>query len=602
MKGGSTSKEECKEQFARSEEQGSKASFTEHHATSDLKPLLTHSRRSRVSHANDPGVIESAEKLIKEFKCGFPTNEAKLVVNFRNNIVDEEQHRESVRVRAREATSLSQSQDQAATTSGSNGNNISSTTDVSWKTISGKRDKRRKKPAEKIVLTEDIPGHRGDTMVDIDDLVNYIESSNSSTNNNKNNRNKPQNNSKIISKNQKSQQNNNTGANITNNNIKDTITTNVITNIVMNNHVKQNTNNTSVSNKKNNHQQATNSSGTNNSSSNNSKAQQQPASSKMNNNGMVIAQAKASTQQRPANVSLSKNRDISNSGPYNVVTPTTETVKQPHLEKIDNNTDNKQNLHSLNHNHKPQQPLSQQQLVKQTMPITNGTTNNNTNSKLPSQQQNQLTRPQQPMTGNQSQAQFKQQKPLQSQTQNHNRDLNKQPQVSSANVDVEKPSQQSQKHLQQKQPQQQPPVVIFADHIPVPHEGLSQYTFGFFDEQQQQPKAQNQKPISKVTNEVISNIKLAAPSTNNIPVSNNNNHANNQANPRKQSQTIVRGEVTITKQTLKGKQQQLTASLNSEETTRYKAPKREANNFNYDQILKFISDGWNKIATSSNGH
>lgn len=42
-----------------------------------------------------------------------------------------------------------------------------------WKTISGKRDKRRKRPVEQPVLSEHIPGHKGEQEVDW--LVNFIE-------------------------------------------------------------------------------------------------------------------------------------------------------------------------------------------------------------------------------------------------------------------------------------------------------------------------------------------------------------------------------------------------------------------------------------------
>lgn len=50
-------------------------------------------------------------------------------------------------------------------------NNISITN--SWKTMSGKRDKRRRKPTEQPVLSQHIPGHRGEQEVDW--LVNFIE-------------------------------------------------------------------------------------------------------------------------------------------------------------------------------------------------------------------------------------------------------------------------------------------------------------------------------------------------------------------------------------------------------------------------------------------
>lgn len=43
----------------------------------------------------------------------------------------------------------------------------------SWKTISGKRDKRRRKPTEQPVLSQHIPGHRGEQELDL--LVNFIE-------------------------------------------------------------------------------------------------------------------------------------------------------------------------------------------------------------------------------------------------------------------------------------------------------------------------------------------------------------------------------------------------------------------------------------------
>lgn len=43
----------------------------------------------------------------------------------------------------------------------------------SWRTISAKRDKRRRKPAEQPVLSQHIPGHKGEQEVDW--LVNFIE-------------------------------------------------------------------------------------------------------------------------------------------------------------------------------------------------------------------------------------------------------------------------------------------------------------------------------------------------------------------------------------------------------------------------------------------
>lgn len=59
---------------------------------------------------------------------------------------------------------------------GANNNTSDTTTNntvSSWKTISGKRDKRRKKPAEQPVLSQHIPGHKGEHEVDW--LVKYIE-------------------------------------------------------------------------------------------------------------------------------------------------------------------------------------------------------------------------------------------------------------------------------------------------------------------------------------------------------------------------------------------------------------------------------------------
>lgn len=60
-------------------------------------------------------------------------------------------------------------------------NNISSSIDTNvtswnpepWKTISGKRDKRRKKPIEQPVLSQHIPGHKGEQEVEW--LVKFIE-------------------------------------------------------------------------------------------------------------------------------------------------------------------------------------------------------------------------------------------------------------------------------------------------------------------------------------------------------------------------------------------------------------------------------------------
>lgn len=43
----------------------------------------------------------------------------------------------------------------------------------SWKTMSGKRDKRRRKPTEQPVLSQHIPGHKGEQEVDW--LVKFIE-------------------------------------------------------------------------------------------------------------------------------------------------------------------------------------------------------------------------------------------------------------------------------------------------------------------------------------------------------------------------------------------------------------------------------------------
>lgn len=58
-------------------------------------------------------------------------------------------------------------------------------TGSSWKTISGKHDKRKRKPAEKPVLAKQIPGHQGEQ--ELDWLVNFIESGNSKSTNTSNN-------------------------------------------------------------------------------------------------------------------------------------------------------------------------------------------------------------------------------------------------------------------------------------------------------------------------------------------------------------------------------------------------------------------------------
>lgn len=50
----------------------------------------------------------------------------------------------------------------------------SASSNDNWKTINAKRDKRRKKPAEKKVLAGQIPGNLGDTKT-IDELVNFIQ-------------------------------------------------------------------------------------------------------------------------------------------------------------------------------------------------------------------------------------------------------------------------------------------------------------------------------------------------------------------------------------------------------------------------------------------
>lgn len=54
----------------------------------------------------------------------------------------------------------------------------------SWKTISGKRDKRRRKPLEQPVLSQHIPGHKGEQEVDW--LVQFIESGSGAANTNNN--------------------------------------------------------------------------------------------------------------------------------------------------------------------------------------------------------------------------------------------------------------------------------------------------------------------------------------------------------------------------------------------------------------------------------
>lgn len=107
-------------------------------------------------------------------------------------------------------------------------------------------------------------------------------------------------------------------------------------------------------------------------------------------------------------------------------------------------------------------------------------------------------------------------------------------------------------------------AVTFANHLKVRDEDVQQYTFGFFDEQTDQThKANDNKHSNK----------------NQIP--NNNNNLRKQASYQQLSQ-IEPKQVKI---------RQSKTSPNSDENRRKYNDKNDANNFNYEQILQFISNG-----------
>jgi len=128
--------------------------------------------------------------------------------------------------------------------------------------------------------------------------------------------------------------------------------------------------------------------------------------------------------------------------------------------------------------------------------------------------------------------------------------------------------QQSNQTPQQKQPQrttllnqdQSQAAVTFAHHIQVRDEDDIQYTFGFFDEQPNQ----TQQPKATVTS-----------------------HTSNANNSRKQANQFQQPSL----QEPKHKPKQSKASPNSEENCYKSNDNIDANSFNYEQILKFISNG-----------
>lgn len=123
----------------------------------------------------------------------------------------------------------------------------------------------------------------------------------------------------------------------------------------------------------------------------------------------------------------------------------------------------------------------------------------------------------------------------------------------------------SQQPIQGSQQQQQP-AVTFADHIKVRSEDVSQYTFGFFDDQ----------PTPSQQTKLIT--------------TNHNSHANNS---RKQPSQFLQSEH-------KQKPKQVKASPNSEENCYKTKDNFDVNSFNYEQILKYISNGKSILNSSSN--
>lgn len=128
------------------------------------------------------------------------------------------------------------------------------------------------------------------------------------------------------------------------------------------------------------------------------------------------------------------------------------------------------------------------------------------------------------------------------------------------------PTQQQPEQRHQDQPTGQPikrssdkfsvekqAVVTFADHIPISDEELSQYKFGFFEEQQ------NQMPSRPIDNTRIANTNTRE------QVSKQSLHDDNKQKVKQSKASPITGETQNT-------------------------AKRDVNSFNYEQILKFISD------------
>lgn len=111
-------------------------------------------------------------------------------------------------------------------------------------------------------------------------------------------------------------------------------------------------------------------------------------------------------------------------------------------------------------------------------------------------------------------------------------------------------------------------AVTFAHHLKVNDDG--HYTFGFFDDRPEQK-------ASKISNKINSNSQTNTQA-------NNNNSSNNHYSRKK---TLSQNHITENKQ----RQKQIQPSLISERTYKSKIQdKINVDSFNYDQILKFISN------------
>lgn len=266
-----------------------------------------------------------------------------------------------------------------------------------------------------------------------------------------------------------------------------------------------------------------------------------------------------------SNISISANNpsNTNNTAKRNDNHPNSNNTKQPNqvASKINNNNVQAKNPPQSNHNQQTNVIQNSQQQSKQ--PTQNYNNRENQNAKNITKPSNNQQSKQTPnhvpkqVQQNQQQPQRRTLQPLNSQQQ--------QKQQQSPIPTQQQSKQLSQTDIRGEKP---PDAVIFANHIKVRDEDTSEYTFGFFDEQT--PNKQIQK-CNVITNDPI------------LKKSNSNVIINNV-----KKQTHPQNEQNLEK-VLRSKPKQFKPSPNSE--IRYKSNDNiNANSFNYDQILKFISD------------